>query len=159
MECDEPHCAVTCNRNQCPTHDCPSCISTCSEPMCKLRCPSAQPCRNVCEQPSCEWHCHAPEVCPEPTCHMVCEAPRSCQGNTYQQLPPLSPGELSVRSFAAPPLQDGVAQGSHVEGSVQNYDNQVTQGYTESQMRWPVQGYTPAAVPWPVAEVPIDDRR
>jgi len=103
MECDEPHCAVACNGNQCPSGGCASCQATCSEPMCKLRCPNTQPCRNICEEPSCEWHCRAPDECPAPQCHMVCEAPPQCLGSTYQQLPPLAPGETSVQSFVAPP--------------------------------------------------------
>lgn len=124
--------------------------------MCKLRCPSAQPCRNVCEVPSCEWHCRAPEVCPEPTCHMVCEAPPSCQGNTYQQLPPLSPGEMSVRSFAAP--ADG---GGYIDGSVQDYGpNFAAQrpvqippsnaGYVPPQ-------FAPTSQPQPVPSYPLLD--
>lgn len=140
MECDEPHCAVTCNRNQCPSGGCPSCVSSCSEPMCKLRCPSAQPCRNVCEVPRCEWHCHAPELCPEPTCHMVCESPPNCHGDTYQQLPPLSPGEMSVRSFAAPPLGEGIG------GSAQQFAPTVTGSSPANVVRAPEQ-FAPMSYP------------
>lgn len=102
MECEEPHCAVACPANLCPSGDCPSCTTTCSEPMCKLQCPNDQPCRNVCEQPSCQWQCRAPDECPAPQCHMVCETPQGCMGSTYRQMPPLTPGETSVQSFAAP---------------------------------------------------------
>jgi hypothetical protein len=31
---------------------------------------------------------------------MVCESPADCQGKTYEALPPLEPGQMSVRSFA-----------------------------------------------------------
>mmetsp|Transcript_2501 Transcript_2501/g.5488 ORF Transcript_2501/g.5488 Transcript_2501/m.5488 type:complete len:835 (+) Transcript_2501:98-2602(+) len=101
MECDQPHCAVTCPQSQCPSGGCDTCQTTCSEPMCKLRCNNAQPCRNVCEQPVCDWKCHAPSQCPKPTCRLMCEAPGQCVGSTFASVPPLSPGEASVRSFSA----------------------------------------------------------
>merc|ERR1719386_388062 len=102
MECDEPHCAVVCPHASCPSETCAECQTTCSEPMCKLQCPHTQPCHNVCEHPSCEWKCSAPTSCPAPQCHMVCETPKNCMGSTYEKLPPLSPGEMSVKSFTAP---------------------------------------------------------
>lgn len=102
MECQEPHCAVTCPNTTCPSAGCPSCTTACSEPMCKLKCSNDQPCRNVCENPNCRWKCRAPEECPAPKCEMACEAPRDCMGGTFQELPPLQPGETAVQSFAAP---------------------------------------------------------
>lgn len=102
MDCSEPDCAVVCPNTNCPARTCAECSTTCSEPMCRLDCPQSQPCHNVCEQPSCEWSCSAPEECPAPQCHMVCESPRNCMGATYQAMPPLSAGETSVRSFIAP---------------------------------------------------------
>merc|ERR1719272_20579 len=102
MECDKPECAVMCPKSQCPSHDCPFCKATCGDPVCKLKCPNKQPCHNVCEQPTCEWKCKAPTECPAPKCQMVCEHPKNCMGNTYQDMPPLQPGEIAVQSFTTP---------------------------------------------------------
>lgn len=102
MECDKPHCSVLCPQHLCPMQHCPACSTQCSEPMCQLICPYRQPCRNLCENPRCNWKCRAPLDCPKPKCQMVCEMPRNCAGSTYQKLPPLMPGETAVQSFAAP---------------------------------------------------------
>jgi len=102
MQCDQPQCAVMCPERQCATMDCPTCTTNCTEPICTLKCPSHQPCRNLCEQPECDWQCRKPESCPQPTCSMVCEQPKACGGTTHQALPPLAAGEVSVQSFQAP---------------------------------------------------------
>jgi len=100
IQCNKPQCAVICPEHSCPAGGCPMCTTKCSEPMCSLKCPSRQPCRNLCENPRCDWQCKAPTDCPKPKCHMVCETP-GCVHSTYQQLPPLLPGESAVQSFAA----------------------------------------------------------
>lgn len=102
MQCGKPHCAVVCPEKPCAGPNCPSCATKCSEPMCMLQCPKAQPCHNVCEHPKCNWKCRAPDSCPKPDCHMTCETPSNCLGSTFQQLPPLSGGEMLVQSFSAP---------------------------------------------------------
>mmetsp|Transcript_9664 Transcript_9664/g.21552 ORF Transcript_9664/g.21552 Transcript_9664/m.21552 type:complete len:830 (-) Transcript_9664:123-2612(-) len=102
MECDRPTCTVFCPRRACALQNCPTCTSECSEPTCKLQCPQSQPCRNVCAVPKCDWNCRAPTDCPQPNCAMVCEQPTGCMGSVHEDLPPLSYGETSVQSFAAP---------------------------------------------------------
>merc|ERR1719503_343765 len=99
--CDEV-CEPECEAPQCETGGCPACSTTCSEPVCKLKCPDTQPCQNICEHPNCRWKCKAPEQCPAPRCSMECESPPACMGSTYRELPPLGEGESSVRAFAAP---------------------------------------------------------
>jgi hypothetical protein len=102
MDCGKAHCAVVCPQRPCPKGgSCPKCTTVCGEPVCKLRCTGKQPCHNVCEEPDCEWKCHAPAQCPTPRCHMVCEK-MACATSTYQQLPPLRPGETAVETFSAP---------------------------------------------------------
>merc|ERR1719498_1804285 len=65
----------------------------------------SQPCKNVCEQPQCEWRCKAPSNCPRPTCKMICETPKKCHTTSFmEKLPPLSAGQLSVASFVAPTM-------------------------------------------------------
>jgi len=102
LECNKPQCAVICPGQACATANCPTCTTRCSEPVCALKCPARQPCKNICENPRCEWNCTAPMHCPKPTCHMECQTPRNCMGSTYKQLPPLMPGESAVQSFTAP---------------------------------------------------------
>eukprot|EP00929_Paragymnodinium_shiwhaense_P111999 TRINITY_DN8024_c0_g1_i1.p1 TRINITY_DN8024_c0_g1~~TRINITY_DN8024_c0_g1_i1.p1 ORF type:complete len:874 (+),score=237.56 TRINITY_DN8024_c0_g1_i1:68-2689(+) len=102
MECAEPHCSVFCPERTCPEGGCPSCSTQCAEPTCRLQCPGSQPCRNVCEQPQCDWKCRAPTDCPEPQCSMVCEHPHGCPGSTHTSMPPLHAGETAVAHFVAP---------------------------------------------------------
>lgn len=111
MECNEPHCAVVCPHSNCPSQTCAECQTTCSEPMCKLQCANDQPCHSVCEHPNCQWKCSAPTECPSPQCHMVCEQPHNCMGSTFQQIPELGPGEVSVQSFVAPGYDGLPSQG------------------------------------------------
>lgn len=101
IECDQPQCSVQCPASACPNMGCPQCTTSCSEPHCKLTCSGEQSCQTVCEHPDCEWECSAPTDCPAPKCQMMCEQPPDCMGSTYQQLPPLQSGEMSVQSFEA----------------------------------------------------------
>merc|ERR1712070_764629 len=67
-----------------------------------MKCPPSNLCKSICEEPQCEWSCQAPTSCPKPECHMLCESPKKCgRYNFTKQLPPLSPGESAVQTFAA----------------------------------------------------------
>lgn len=101
FDCEQPQCTVQCPERTCPTMGCPTCSTTCSDPVCKLKCDDNQPCSTYCEQPKCQWNCSAPTDCPAPKCSMVCEQPKNCLGSTYKQLPPLQAGEVAVQSFQA----------------------------------------------------------
>lgn len=103
MECKKPHCAVVCPKLKSSRASGPSCTTQCSEPQCKLQCPQSQSCRNVCEQPFCEYDCKAPENCPVPKCKMVCEVPKKCRSSSFHEtLPPLQAGQVAVQTFRAP---------------------------------------------------------
>lgn len=101
MDCAKPNCALICPKTRCPSANCPHCGTQCSSPACRLVCPQRQPCRNVCEQPICEWVCDPPKDCPKPTCQMVCEHPKNCMATLHDQLPDLETGEMRVGSFQA----------------------------------------------------------
>lgn len=103
MDCAKPQCVVMCPpKSLCATGNCPSCTTQCSEPQCKMKCPPSNLCRSICEEPQCEWSCKAPTSCPKPECQMLCESPKKCgRYNFTKQLPPLSPGESAVQTFAA----------------------------------------------------------
>mmetsp|Transcript_42951 Transcript_42951/g.98620 ORF Transcript_42951/g.98620 Transcript_42951/m.98620 type:complete len:721 (+) Transcript_42951:70-2232(+) len=152
MECDDPHCAITCPQSECPTGGCASCQTTCSEPMCKLRCNSAQPCRNVCEEPVCEWKCQAPSQCPKPTCRLMCETPGQCHGSTFTSMPPLEPGEASVRSFAAGMLQQGPGVPTSLRGNPTS-----SQPPAPSALSVPV-SYRQLSSQTPLAAPPVEQR-
>lgn len=104
MECGAPQCTVLCPERGCPLEGCARCTTSCSPAQCKLTCPQDQPCQNVCQEPSCQWKCHAPTECPAPKCHMLCETPTPCMNSaTVKELPPLVDGEIAVKAFQALP--------------------------------------------------------
>lgn len=103
-QCDVPQCMITCPQPRCAKKDCGQCKVSCSEPLCLLKCPTPQPCRNVCEEPVCDWQCKQPTSCPKPLCHMKCEAPKDCPGTTvHEKLPPVAAGETVLQAFKPPP--------------------------------------------------------
>eukprot|EP00927_Polykrikos_kofoidii_P050108 TRINITY_DN44045_c0_g1_i1.p1 TRINITY_DN44045_c0_g1~~TRINITY_DN44045_c0_g1_i1.p1 ORF type:complete len:350 (+),score=63.21 TRINITY_DN44045_c0_g1_i1:95-1051(+) len=170
IQCDEPHCSVLCPERQCASSNCPSCTAQCSEPTCNLQCPAALSCRNVCEQPKCKWKCKAPTDCPAPTCGMVCEHPTNCMGSTFQQIPPLRPGETSVHAFVAPATQTEIASllqqsatpsgAARLRGStspdVGNGERQLeTLQVAVSSFRHNVSNITPSSVQHHFVDVPV----
>jgi hypothetical protein len=104
LECDQPECCTICPKKKpCAKHGCPTCTTTCSNPVCKLKCPQQQNCKTVCESPNCRWRCKQPESCPKPQCSMACETPKKdCTDSIQQKLPPLRKGELKVATFSPP---------------------------------------------------------
>lgn len=107
MTCDKPQCAVICPNECDQSSGCPGmCTTQCGTPVCKLACNDTLACKQVCENPICDWNCTAPDKespeCKKPECILTCETHKDCQGtNTYKDMPPIQSNEIVVDSFGA----------------------------------------------------------
>eukprot|EP00746_Dinoflagellata_sp_MGD_P166514 gnl/MRDRNA2_/MRDRNA2_96449_c0_seq1.p1 gnl/MRDRNA2_/MRDRNA2_96449_c0~~gnl/MRDRNA2_/MRDRNA2_96449_c0_seq1.p1 ORF type:complete len:401 (+),score=67.97 gnl/MRDRNA2_/MRDRNA2_96449_c0_seq1:85-1287(+) len=114
LDCEAPSCAVICPKKACPNR-CPHCTTRCATPHCKLNCPNAQPCRNICEEPRCQFQCKAPEHCPKPQCQLWCEYPRGCAAGHRAPMPPPNQGEVTIRTFKGMDHKMAIATSSNSE--------------------------------------------